>query len=120
MNSFSPCAAYVFMMCHRIGWPPIATIGLGLTSDSSRKRVPRPPHRMMTGGGVASVTGFSTSFAISPPAEKTGRRDRRARQLAPAQPAGQVVAVVVEPDRRREPVEPVGPHHLERICRVHL
>src|SRR3984893_16879449 len=36
------------MMCQRIGWPPISTIGFGLTSVSSERRVPRPPARMTT------------------------------------------------------------------------
>ncbi len=34
------------MMCHRIGRPPISTIGFGLRSVSSPMRVPRPPARM--------------------------------------------------------------------------
>src|SRR5262245_6227901 len=36
------------MMCHRIGRPPISTIGLGLTPVSSAKRVPAPPARITT------------------------------------------------------------------------
>src|SRR5689334_10176007 len=36
------------MMCHRIGRPPISTIGFGRNSVSSRNRVPSPPHRMTT------------------------------------------------------------------------
>jgi len=35
-------------MCHRIGWLPIGTIGLGRNSVSSRNRVPLPPHKMTT------------------------------------------------------------------------
>jgi len=35
-------------MCHRIGRPPIGTIGLGRNSVSSRKRVPSPPQRITT------------------------------------------------------------------------
>src|SRR5689334_6740874 len=31
------------MMCQRIGRPPTSTIGLGFDSDSSARRVPRPP-----------------------------------------------------------------------------
>src|SRR6476620_1596706 len=34
------------MMCHRIGRPPMATIGLGIACVSSERRVPRPPARM--------------------------------------------------------------------------
>src|SRR5687768_8084597 len=37
------------MMCHRIGLPPISTMGLGRLSLASRMRVPWPPHRMTTG-----------------------------------------------------------------------
>src|SRR3954463_4143513 len=36
------------MMCHRIGRPPIATIGLGMAWVSSASRVPRPPARITT------------------------------------------------------------------------
>src|SRR5271170_2367529 len=36
------------MMCHRIGRPPISTIGLGLTSVSSTSRVPSPPAKITT------------------------------------------------------------------------
>ena len=34
------------MMCHRIGLPPISTIGLGLSVVSSLSREPRPPARI--------------------------------------------------------------------------
>jgi hypothetical protein len=34
------------MMCHRIGLPPISTMGFGLTEVSSEIRVPSPPARM--------------------------------------------------------------------------
>src|SRR5215470_10435066 len=34
------------MMCHRIGRPPISTIGFGLTAVSSASRVPRPPAKI--------------------------------------------------------------------------
>src|SRR6202043_4235117 len=36
------------MMCQRIGWPPISTIGFGFSSVSSERRVPRPPARITT------------------------------------------------------------------------
>src|SRR6266849_2036188 len=36
------------MMCHSTGFVPILTIGLGLNSVSSRRRVPKPPHRITT------------------------------------------------------------------------
>src|SRR6476469_7686442 len=34
------------MMCHRIGLPPISTMGFGRVCVSSLSRVPRPPARM--------------------------------------------------------------------------
>src|SRR3989339_1463666 len=34
------------MMCQRIGFPPISTMGLGFRSVSSEIRVPKPPARM--------------------------------------------------------------------------
>ena len=36
------------MICQRIGLPPIGTIGLGITSVYSARRVPNPPARRMT------------------------------------------------------------------------
>src|SRR4051795_10012037 len=36
------------MMCQRIGRPPTSTIGFGRNSVSSRRRVPRPPHKITT------------------------------------------------------------------------
>ena len=30
-------------MCHKMGLPPISTIGFGLIEVSSERRVPRPP-----------------------------------------------------------------------------
>src|SRR5438552_4181241 len=38
----------MLMMCHRIGFPPISTIGLGRRVVSSASRVPRPPASMIT------------------------------------------------------------------------
>src|SRR3990172_11820372 len=35
-------------MCHRIGRPPISTMGLGREAVSSDRRVPSPPARMTT------------------------------------------------------------------------
>ena len=46
MNSLTPNAAYSFMMCQRIGRPPISSIGFGRVPDSSAMRVPLPPARM--------------------------------------------------------------------------
>src|SRR5438128_1818195 len=41
-----PCALKVFMMCHRIGLPPISTIGFGRNVVSSDNRDPSPPARI--------------------------------------------------------------------------
>src|SRR5208282_6537853 len=47
-KSVKPLCAYNFIICQRIGRPPISTMGLGRYSVSSRKRVPRPPHSITT------------------------------------------------------------------------
>lgn len=36
------------MICHKMGFPPISTMGLGLTTVSSLRRVPSPPARITT------------------------------------------------------------------------
>src|SRR5215208_3317793 len=46
------------MICHKIGRPPISTIGFGFTSVSSERRVPSPPARITT-------FRFSMSFVVS-------------------------------------------------------
>src|SRR5450830_1379605 len=46
MKSRIPCAEYVFMMCHRIGFPPISIMGFGRRFVSSEIRVPVPPARI--------------------------------------------------------------------------
>jgi len=45
------------MMCHKMGRPPISTIGFGRNSVSSRRRVPMPPAR---------ITAFTVSPFVSP------------------------------------------------------
>src|SRR5271166_3097142 len=47
-KSVNPLWAYSFMICHRMGRPPISTMGLGRYSVSSRKRVPSPPQSITT------------------------------------------------------------------------
>src|SRR4051812_26369341 len=54
MKRRCPWWAYSFMMCHRIGFSPISTSGLGTRSVSSRRRVPRPPARITTGMSAGS------------------------------------------------------------------
>ena len=46
MNSLIPLASKIFMMCHNIGLPPMVTMGLGLSTVSSERRVPNPPAKM--------------------------------------------------------------------------
>src|SRR6185295_5593424 len=43
--------------CQRIGRPPISTSAFGTDSVRSRRRVPRPPQRMTT-GGLATGDGW--------------------------------------------------------------
>src|SRR5208283_771804 len=74
------------MMCHRIGRPPISTIGLGRNSVSSRRRVPNPPHRTTTfivwvpGNAAAAwhcsvVCGNYTGPQVSYPTRDQGRQN---------------------------------------------
>src|SRR5215469_3620541 len=46
MKSLIPWWEYSFRICHRIGRPPISTIGLGRMVVSSLRRVPNPPARI--------------------------------------------------------------------------
>src|SRR5579864_4905954 len=46
MKSLIPCCEYILRMCHRIGRPPISTIGFGRVTVSSLSRVPSPPANM--------------------------------------------------------------------------
>src|SRR5439155_19895144 len=63
-----PLAAKARMTCQRIGLPPTSTIGFGLYSVSSRKRVPLPPQRITTGHcSSATRRGYSTGLPSSAP-----------------------------------------------------
>lgn len=53
------------MMCQRIGFPPISTIGLGRTEVSSLMRVPNPPARM-TAFTVNPIIEFQKSRPFDP------------------------------------------------------
>src|SRR5262245_37519571 len=59
------------MMCHRIGMPPISTIGLGRISVSSERREPRPPAKIAT-----FIVGLSKKW-LTPPEHA----ERRARAM---------------------------------------
>jgi len=57
------------MMCHKIGFPPISTSGLGRNSVSSRRRVPIPPHRITTCSGL-ELLGIARSLPLIDPQRK--------------------------------------------------
>src|SRR4051794_2057419 len=52
------------MMCQRIGWGPISTMGFGRYSVSSRSRVPLPPQRITTGMSCFAGLLIDDSFAL--------------------------------------------------------
>src|ERR1700690_1165804 len=64
--------AYSFIMCQRIGRPPISTMGLGRYSVSSRTRGPSPPH---------SITTFTRlswqALVLASPGKGPGRKHQR-------------------------------------------
>src|SRR5205085_255379 len=57
------------MMCQRIGDPPISTIGFGVTSVSSARRVPSPPARI-TVFIVCEEAAFSAADEQDPGADQ--------------------------------------------------
>src|SRR5438067_8152808 len=61
-------------MCQRIGRLPTGTIGLGLSSVSSRRRVPSPPQRTKTGtlarSAAATGPGMGGDVAVAVIAKK--------------------------------------------------
>ena len=68
-----PVMCVHFMMCRRIGRPPISTSGLGRNSVSSRSRVPWPPQR---------ITTFTRVLLPSP---RRGKGDARRQSYGEAQ-----------------------------------
>src|SRR5687768_16193459 len=48
IKSLNPYSLYDFKICHKIGFPPISIIDLGLVSVSSLNLVPKPPASMTT------------------------------------------------------------------------
>src|SRR3954447_10131421 len=77
------------MMCHRIGRPPISTIGFGLTSVSSARREPTPP---------ASISTFMirspNSNVVSVSARRAQHRRRRLKEDDQVQLQGPVFDVL--------------------------
>src|ERR1044072_4027312 len=67
------------MMCQRIGWAPISTMGLGRYSVSSRRRVPCPPQRITT--GRSRIEGLVIA------ADSWVGRERRSFYRTPGMPA---------------------------------
>lgn len=66
------------MTCHKIGLPPISTIGFGLTDVSSLIRVPSPP---------ANITAFIFAIALfSQPVNLILRRSINLTNLSNQQP----------------------------------
>ncbi len=61
------------MMCHRIGMPPISTIGFGLIAVSSPNRLPRPPAKT-TVCIVAPRLGLDSMTDPTPTARKSSWR----------------------------------------------
>src|SRR5215470_18005491 len=57
------------MICHRIGCEPTGIIGLGMFSEYSRMRIPRPPQKSTT--FIWNTREFSTilwiKWAMKPP-----------------------------------------------------
>jgi hypothetical protein len=73
------------MMCHKIGRPPISTIGFGLRVVSSEIRVPSPPARMTAftnrvrlllkaTGFLANQFGLQSAVRIAPRLSPSGRQ----------------------------------------------
>jgi hypothetical protein len=75
------------MMCHKIGLPPISTIGFGRAVVSSAIRVPKPPARITTfinilrvaeaarlGSIVMLIAGFAGSTVADKHRSTTGKR----------------------------------------------
>jgi hypothetical protein len=46
-KTWMPRAKYCFMMCQRIGLPPVSIIGFGLRCDSSLMHAPGPPAKII-------------------------------------------------------------------------
>src|SRR5579859_7402347 len=62
MKSLIPWWEYSFMMCQRIGLPPISTMGFGLTWVSSLKREPKPPARITA--FISSLSSLALGLAL--------------------------------------------------------
>src|SRR5262245_28644536 len=52
------------MMCQRIGYSPISTMGLGLTSVCSARRLPMPPARIATFTDIVPSHSWVAALAV--------------------------------------------------------
>src|SRR5512147_2568629 len=68
------------MMCQRIGWWPIFTMGFGRYSVSSRRRVPRPPARITTGISKSDSMSGLQVLRLGVQADQHVRRELLARE----------------------------------------
>ena len=64
MKSRTPKWEYSFMMCQRIGRPPISIMGLGRRWLSSEIRVPRPPARITAFIPAAGLSDWVKTLCI--------------------------------------------------------
>src|SRR5262245_39878828 len=70
----------MFMMCQRMGLPPISTMGLGRRVVSSERREPKPPARLITlTAGLPPIGSGGTRdwFAVGPEKRSVDVRRRR-------------------------------------------
>src|ERR1019366_4888139 len=74
-KSLMLCVEYIFMMCQRIGLPPISIIGLGFSALSSMMRVPIPPAKI-TAFISTSLSAVTSSLTILAPWQREYRMDR--------------------------------------------
>lgn len=91
-NSRIPCTEYIFMMCHRMGRPPISIIGLGRMVVSSDRRVPRPPAR---------ITAFIVCPAYNRPQPRACEAAERPLPLRPFSHTFDVFSIVSRRPRMR-------------------
>src|ERR1039457_2701774 len=85
MKSLKPKREYIFIICHKIGLPPISIIGLGLRCDSSLIRVPSPPASMTTfTKQLPSLVSF-LEFLISIPLIRSCNPLNKPDLVSPAQ-----------------------------------
>jgi hypothetical protein len=69
------------MICQRIGFSPISTMGLGLNMLSSEIRVPNPPASITTFTSYRLIA-FARNICGSPERTKGGRLPRRFAGIA--------------------------------------